>query len=344
MKIALIGRLAPAAIVVEVEIPLTLKPGPPVMETWENVSVALPVFFSVMLWELLVPTTTLPKPTEVGFADPTACVPVPLKAMVAGDPGALLEIETLPEALPETVGVNVAVKVAFPPAAIVWPTERPVILNPGPEALDAEIVRVAFPVFVRVIVCGLLAPTATLPKFSLAGLITICACVVTAVPLRAIVSGEVGALLVIVIVPVGLPLVVGANLAVNDAFCPAAITCPAARPPMLYPVPVTLAAEIVVLAVPEFVKVTDTVALALTSRLPKLMLVGLAERAPCVPVPVRPMFKDGFEALLVTAMLPDRLPAVVGANFAVKVALPPALITFPAANPLMLKPAPLAVA
>lgn len=151
-------------------------------------------------------------------------------------------------------------------------------------------------------------------------------------------------MLVIVMVPLGLPAVVGANLAVNEAFCPAAITCPADRPLMLYPVPLTLAVEIVVLAVPEFVKVTDTVALALTSKLPKLMLVGFAERVPCVPVPVRPMFTVGFVALLVIVMLPERFPAVVGANFAVKVVFPPALITFPGANPLMLKPAPLAVA
>jgi hypothetical protein len=47
------------------------------------------------------------------------------------------------------------------------------------------------------------------------------------------VKGEFVALLVIVMAPFGLPAVVGANIALKEAFAPAAITCPADRPLML---------------------------------------------------------------------------------------------------------------
>jgi hypothetical protein len=84
-----------------------------------------------------------------------------------------------------------------------------------------------------VIVCGLLPPTPTFPKFTLVGLMDNCACVCVAVPLIAIVNGEFVALLVIVIVPLGLPVVVGAKTALKEACAPAAITCPTDSPLML---------------------------------------------------------------------------------------------------------------
>jgi len=72
----------------------------------------------------------------------------------------------------------------------------------------------------------------------------------------AIVSGEFGALLTTVTVPVALPAVVGANCAVKVAICPALIVNGAAIPLMLKPVPEAVAWEIVKLAVPLFVSVT----------------------------------------------------------------------------------------
>jgi len=48
--------------------------------------------------------------------------------------------------------------------------------------------------------------------------------------------------------------------------------------------------------------------------LPKLKLAGLAEREPCVPVPVRLTVSVGFDAPLVTVMLPLEFPVVAGAN------------------------------
>ncbi len=100
---ALKFNVAPAAIVLDVDSPETLKPDP-LTPTCEKDRVAFPLFFNVITFELLFPTTTLPKATLVGLTEPRPSNPVPLSAMVAGDPGALLEIEMLPAALPSDVG------------------------------------------------------------------------------------------------------------------------------------------------------------------------------------------------------------------------------------------------
>lgn len=87
-----------------------------------------------------------------GLAESVPWVPVPVSAIKAGDPGALLVIETLPVTAPEAVGVNFAVKVVFAPALIVAGTVKPLMLKPLPVAVAAVIVRAASPVLVKVIV------------------------------------------------------------------------------------------------------------------------------------------------------------------------------------------------
>jgi len=110
---------------------------------------------------------------------------------------------------------------------------------------------------------------------------------------------------------------------------------------MLKAAPETLSEEIVTLAVPEFVRVTGTVALLPMSKLPKLMLAGFAESAPCVPVPVRATV--GSVELLVTEIVPDAFPAAVGSNTAEKVVLCPAPRVTGTVIPVTLNPVPLAV-
>ena len=68
--------------------------------------------------ELVLFTVTVPKATLDGVAEICACNPVPLNASVAGEPGALLVMEILPEALPLAIGVKVTVNVVFAPALI----------------------------------------------------------------------------------------------------------------------------------------------------------------------------------------------------------------------------------
>jgi hypothetical protein len=160
----------PAAIVSGAVIPVVLKPAP-VTVTEEIVTVALPPFVRLTVCELFVPVVTLPNAAVVGVAANCGCVPVPLKAIVAGEPGALLTIEMLPVAAPAEVGAKPAENDALLPALIVIGMLAPLMLNPAPEGDACVTVNVAFPVFVSVTVCDPLLPTDTLPKATLAGLI-----------------------------------------------------------------------------------------------------------------------------------------------------------------------------
>ena len=139
-------------------------------------------------------------------------VPEPDKAIESGEPGALLTIEMLPEALPAVVGENFAVNDVLCPAFSVEGV-RPVMLNPVPDALPEEIATLAVPEFVRVTLTDPLAPTSRLPKLMLAGFAVRFPC--TPVPLRA--TDTVGSLAVLVIrmLPAAAPAVVGANCAVK---------------------------------------------------------------------------------------------------------------------------------
>ncbi len=116
-NVALKLALAPAAIVVDVLSPVWPNPVP-VTLICENVSVVFPLFFNVIGCEFVFPIVTAPNATLDGVAEICACNPVPLSAIVAGEPGALLLIEILPEALPVAAGVKVTVNVVFAPALI----------------------------------------------------------------------------------------------------------------------------------------------------------------------------------------------------------------------------------
>jgi len=116
-NVALKAVLPPAAIVVDVLRPVWPNPAP-VTLICENVSVMFPLFFNVIGCEFVFPTVTVPNATLDGVAEIWACTPAPLSTMVAGDPGALLVIKMLPEALPLAFGVNVTVNVVFAPALI----------------------------------------------------------------------------------------------------------------------------------------------------------------------------------------------------------------------------------
>src|SRR5260370_30011097 len=106
----------------------------------------------------------------------------------------------------------------------------------------------------RLIVWELLVSVSPLLKLALEAASESCGC--TPVPLRAIASGEPGALLVMETLPVALPAVEGANCPLKVVLCPAASVSGTDKPAMLKPVPKTLAAEIATLAVPKLQNVT----------------------------------------------------------------------------------------
>jgi hypothetical protein len=237
-------------------------------------------------------------------------VPVPLKVIVVGEFGALLTIEMLPLALPADVGANLALSVLLSPAPKVSGVEIPVVLKPVPETVTAEIVTVPVPPFVSVMVCELLVPVATLPNAVLVGVAASCACVPA--PLNVIVVGEFGALLTIEMLPLALPAATGVNLALNVVLSPPPSVTGVLNPLMLRPVPDTVALDIVTLAVPEFVNVTDWVPLLPTATDPQFTLEGLAATWPCIPVPDNAIDAGEPGALLTIEMLPVAAPAVVG--------------------------------
>ncbi len=122
----------------------------------------------------------------------------------------MLVMETLPVALPVAEGANCPLNVVFCPAARVSGTDKPMMLNPVPEALAAEMVTLAVPELLSVKVCVPLPPTSTLPKLKLEGLAVSVPC--TPVPLNAIVAGEFVALLATLKLPVTLPAEAGAKV------------------------------------------------------------------------------------------------------------------------------------
>ncbi len=143
----------------------------PLVVTLEIVMSEFPLFVSVTLSESLVFRSTLPKLRLVGLTPSVnvEAVAVPLRGIVIGDPGALLEIETLPASVPAVVGLKIALNVALLPAAIVADGDMLETLKPVPEAETAETVTEEVPAFFKVIVCELVPPVATLPNETLVG-------------------------------------------------------------------------------------------------------------------------------------------------------------------------------
>jgi hypothetical protein len=271
-------------------------------------------------------------------------IPVPDKPIVAGEFVASLEIVTAPFTAPAAAGANCTVTVTDWFGVSISPEVTPLAVNPAPETLTFDIVTLALPLLVSATLSELLLPSFTLPKLKLVVLNPSTLVEATPVPLRGMDNGELGELLTRVIEPETAPAVVGAKTALNVAFLPARIVSGALMPEILKPVPVTLTDEIVRLAEPPLVTVIVCELLVPVETLPKAALDGLVAICGCVPVPVRAMASGEFGALLTIEMLPAAFPEVVGTNCAVKVAACPALIVSGVAIPLMLKPAPEAVA
>src|SRR5450631_624089 len=97
----------PAPSVIGVASPLILKPVPDA-EACVIVRLAPPLLVSVTVWLPVLPVATEPKVTDEGLAPSCPWVPMPAKAIVVGEFGALLVIEIVPCRLPAVVGANCA--------------------------------------------------------------------------------------------------------------------------------------------------------------------------------------------------------------------------------------------
>lgn len=155
--------------------PLVVNPDPATL-TLEIVTFELPLFVRVTFNEVLVPSVTFPKLNVEGLAPSSsvAATPVPLSGTARGEFEPLLVREMEPVALPVVVGEKTALNVVVAPTAIVTGVERPVIVKPAPDTLACETVRLAVPVFFRLIVCEFEFPSTTLPKLTLAGVAASC--------------------------------------------------------------------------------------------------------------------------------------------------------------------------
>ena len=182
----------------------------------------------------------MPKLKLAGF-DPRvpAVTPVPDRAIVSVGLEAFELTVTVPVAAAAVVGANVTLKLALWPAAKVTGAVIPLRVNPVPVMLTWDIVTLDPPVLVTVSERDLLVPTVTLPKARLVGFDARVPAV-TPVPDRAIVSVGLEAFEVIVILPLALAAVVGANATVKVALWPAVKVTGAAIPLRVNPVPVML--------------------------------------------------------------------------------------------------------
>jgi hypothetical protein len=303
----------PAVNVSGVESPVTLNAAP-VTVADETVTLAVPVFVKVTFVVPVLPTSKLPKLTEDGFAARLPCVPLPVSATVTVESFALLLIVMLPVAAPAVVGANVATKLVLCPAAIVCGVEKPLMLNPAPDATTCETVALAVPEFVSVIVCGLLLPTCTFPKFTLPGFAVSVDVVETPLPSIVTTCGEPGALSVNVMLPVAAPAVVGANCTPNESDCPPEIVFGSESPEIPNPLPATVARLITTFVLPVFVSVTFCVLVCPTVTFEKFSVEGEIDSPDCVPVPLSETISGEFDASLITVSAPLTAPAAVGAN------------------------------
>ena len=251
---------------------------------------------------------------------------------------------TLPLALPLTVGLKTTVKDVLWPDVKVKGRVSPLILNPGPLAEAAEIVRLDPPVLVRVSGKLELLPTCTLPNARLLGFV-VSVPGVTPVPDSGILRLEFEPLEVMFTLPLTGPLAVGLKVTVNEVPWPAGNVRGKLSPLRLNPAPLALAAEIVRLDPPVLVRVSVSDFEVPSSTFPNVRLVGFAVSAPGVtPVPDRGMPKLGFEPSDVMLTLPLTAPLAVGLKTTVNEVLWPAVNVKGKVSPLTLNPAPLAEA
>ncbi len=151
--------------------PVTLKPVPVTLYD-ETVNASLPPFETITGCEFVWPTVTVPNPTDDGLRLMRASVPVPLNGTVTvgSELPLVAEIEMLPVALPEAVGVNSAVNVVLAPACRAYGSVMPLIPNPVPVGVIAVTFSLALPELEIVTVCFAVVPTPTLLNATVVGL------------------------------------------------------------------------------------------------------------------------------------------------------------------------------
>jgi hypothetical protein len=219
---------------------------------------------------------------------------------------------------------------------------NPLKLKPAPLALAAETDMLVPPEFVKVSDKLVLLPTWTLPNDKPVG-VALNVPWATPVPLSGMVRLLLEAFELILTLPVAAPLVVGANCTVKDVLWPA-VSVIGDKPLKLKPVPLAPAPAMDMLVPPVLVRVSDKLVLLPSWTLPNDRLVEVAVSVPgAIPVPLSGILTLEFVPFEMMLRLPLAVPVVVGVKSTAKdVVWPGVRVT--GANPLKLKPVPLALA
>lgn len=201
-----------------------------------------------------------------------------------------------------------------------------------------EIVTVVLPVFLRVTGRVSVPPTVLFPKARLVGNAEIVPVALTPVPLIRSISSAAPELLFSVIVPLSVPIPVGANLSVKLFVLPAASVNGMVKPVVEKPAPLTVALEIVVLWLDGFINCTDLKMLVPTGTLPNWTLLGVASSG-LAATPAA--LSEKVSELRVRGLGPAPIvtdpgiePASVGANFIDITTFAPGAITTGGVMPL----------
>lgn len=177
-----------------------------------------------------------------------------------------------PVALPAVDGENVDVSVTLDDAFRVIGAVAPLTWYALPVTEKLEMCTAALPVLLTTICRFALAPTATVPKLTLAGEADNWPTgAADPAPLNGTFKvGLFGSLLLILRFPVTFATVVGANTAMNDAVAPGASVAGTVSPLTLKLPPLTEISEIVTEAVPVLVRVKLSDFVCPSTTLPKL--------------------------------------------------------------------------
>ena len=258
VKVTLNGTVWPAFKVSGKVIPLTTNSE--LLEVAEEMLTLEPLALSEAGWGLeLVPTTTLPKLRAVGDSvNWPGVVLLPESGMLKFGFEAFESSESVPLAVPLTVGANATLKVTLCPADKLCGRFNPLRLKPAPEVEACVIVKLEPPELVSVSSFARLVPTARVPKLILEGF-GLSDAGVAPVPDSTTLRVGLEPLFAIARFPLMAPLDSGVNVTLSVAVCPAASVRGKFSVPRLNPEPVTVACEIVTLALPELFRVTDCV-------------------------------------------------------------------------------------
>jgi hypothetical protein len=276
-----------------------------------------------------------------------AAAPVPVRLATAGEFEALLANDAVADADPVAPGVNFTVKFTGVPGATVTGNDSPVTENSEgfvPPSVTDDTLTLP-PDAVRVPVAVPFVPTTTLPTGTVDVTVNVLCVGADAVPLNPIETFGFDAFDVTAMLPLNVPEVCGAKVTLNEVLCPAVKVSGVVIPEMLKPVPVAVACEIVRLVPPVFFRTCVWLWLCPVVTLVKVMLAGFGVNvAAATEVPLSPKVSDGFGASEVIEIEPVNVPADSGAKFTPKVVLCPDASVRGVVIPVILKPAPLAVA